>query len=580
MIHRQHRLPSRSPSLTFFATASFNTMNLSTLLLLTFLFVLKTHAARGTTASTPSYPNTPTTPQPDLASAPSRVVFDDEDPEASRVAWLRGRAGGSGTNFIEDRLVHPSSSFVLPERGIPSGRERAGAEPVFVFRAKKVEHGKETEVPVQRVEGNLRGDEDEGTRREQVGRRGSRRGRQRFNEGGLRREGSKERTTGWSGEQNLPLSPDRGVRQSHTFGRQISVEDGQRSLGMDAQHGTQLRSDSPTRWALDNVASRLSSLDLNNPHTTSARASLSPTSDSDYHFHDARSVDLSSASPPSPNFPDPHSGGTTTPHTPPLPPPKLAPYRMWSAASALPHINIPYTKLTSIPPSYPHWQSALSALRENEWTNQLDARVKWAAENRIDTSRPARVVTPFGAVTGGDIDTGLSPRFIDDPSNPPPRLDSVLLTGTQRRIHAFRELVEMIPPALTHHSKNIYNARDLDEDISKSVHPIQYLNSMLRDKNAAVILENSIHTELQDALANTPKEALSHLQRDYKRAGGRRDHATVEQLLGTDYALHNRFWYPYYHNKPAFKIKNPLDTPLDHFAAFSPFADAVALKKA
>ncbi|KAJ9476145.1 hypothetical protein PHBOTO_006217 [Pseudozyma hubeiensis] len=549
-------------------------MNLSALLLLTFLFILPTYAVRGTTASTSSYPNTPATPQPDTASPPSRVVFDDEDPEASRVAWLRGRAGGSGTNFIEHRLVHPSSSFVLPERE-SAGRERAGAEPVFVFRAKKVDLGKEsTALPVERVEGNLGGGE-EGGRRERVGRGGSSRGRQRFNEGGLRRAGSKERTMGWSGEQKSPDSPDRDVREGRTFSRQTPVWDGQHSI--DA--GTELRSDSPTRWALDNVASRLSSLDLNDPHTTSPRASLSPTTDSDYHFHDARSVDLSSASPPSPNFPDPHSGGTTTPHTPPPPPPKLAPYRMWSAASALPHVNIPYTKLTSIPPSYPHWQSALSALRENEWTNQLDARVKWAAENRIDTSRPARVVTPFGAVTGGDIDTGLSPRFIDDPSNPPPRLDSVLLTGTQRRIHAFRELVEMIPPALTHHSKNIYNARDVDEETSKAVHPIQYVNSMLRDKNAAVILENSIHAELHDALANTPKEALSHLQRSYKRAG-RKDHTTtVEQLLGTDYALHNRFWYPYYHSKPAFKIKNPLDTPLEHFAAFSPFADAVALKK-
>ncbi|GAC95120.1 hypothetical protein PHSY_002695 [Pseudozyma hubeiensis SY62] len=549
-------------------------------LLLSSLLILPAHAARGTTASTPSYPNTPTTPQPDTASPPSRVVFDDEDPEASRVAWLRGRAGGSGTNFIEDRLIHPSSSFVLPERE-PAGRERAGAGEVFVFRAKKVDRGKKsTEVPVERVEGNLRG--EDGERRERTGRSGSSRGRQRFNEGGLRRGGSKDRTMGWSGEQESPVSPDRDVREERTFGRTIPVEGGQHSLNIDAQHGLGLRSESPTRWALDNVASRLSSLDLNNPHTTSPRASLSPTSDSEYHFHDARSAEISSASPPSPHFPDLHSGGTSTPRTPPPPPPKLAPYRMWSAASALPHVNIPYTKLTSIPPSYPHWQSSLSALRENEWTNQLDARVKWAAENRIDTSRPARVVTPFGAVTGGDIDTGLSPRFIDDPSNPPPRLDSVLLTGTQRRIHAFRELVELIPPALTHHSKNIYNTHtdDIDKDIHPAVHPIQYINSILRDKNAAVILENSIHSDLHDTLANVPKEALSHLQRDHKRSGARRDHTTsVEQLLGTDYALHNTFWYPYYHNKPAFKINNPLDTPLEHFAAFSPFADAVALKK-
>ena len=45
--------------------------------------------------------------------------------------------------------------------------------------------------------------------------------------------------------------------------------------------------------------------------------------------------------------------------------------------------------------------------------------------------------------------------------------------------------------------------------------------------------------------------------------------------MGTRFTVPNRFWYD---QKHPIEIRNPLDTPLEDFAAFRPFADAVALR--
>ncbi len=119
---------------------------------------------------------------------------------------------------------------------------------------------------------------------------------------------------------------------------------------------------------------------------------------------------------------------------------------------------------------------------------------------------------------------------------------------------------------------------------------------MLKDVNGAVILENSIHTPLQTELRDptqTPPDIFTHLQHQRLRekadqakkakstakgAKMKGEEKTVEDLLGMDYATHTKFWYDHAKKRPPMKIRNPLEVDLSEFAAFAPFADAVALR--
>ncbi len=158
--------------------------------------------------------------------------------------------------------------------------------------------------------------------------------------------------------------------------------------------------------------------------------------------------------------------GHRTPPSPPLHPPtsagadvrEVAPFRLWSAESALPLINLHhYKSLTDrYPPAFNHWTSTLQALDSQMWHHQWASRLRWNADHRIDETRTARVVTPLGTVAGGDISTA-SPRFTYDPHDPVPELDSVTLTGKHKRLNGWRELAGLVPPALTSHSDEVFD---------------------------------------------------------------------------------------------------------------------------
>lgn len=515
------------------------------------------------------------------ASAPSRVIYNDEDPIAARLAWLRGRSQlrepDSRFKYIEQRLSHP-------EAGAEEERVENRERPMFTFSAA------ETSTDAAATHDGLptKGVRDKGI----VAERASGRRRPRFNEGGYRQGDS--RAQGGNARAGVgtariearpqPPPPPRAwqheAMSQHNGWRDPSFSD------MPDRHDASslFRQHSPTWLALEEVASQLEAVRLAQQARVRGSTQYAPhvvLSDEYNVAHHHRGS--SPGSPVSPYAGAWEEFGASTPRVPSgaL---QVAPYRMWSVKAALPHINIHLSQLSDMPVSHGHWQGTLDALRKHEWTDQLAARVQWAADHRIESSRPARVVTPFGGVIGGQIETGASAHFVWDAADPPPRLDSVMLTNTQRRIHAWRELARLVPPALTAHSEDVYAAHantdyaQVDKDLHDAVHPIQYISQMLRDKNAAIILENAIHDELHQDVRLTPPEAITHLQKIRHYNGAKRD-ATLEQLLNTRYATHNRFWYPYYHSKPAFHIINPLETPLDRFAAFAPWADAVALKK-
>lgn len=361
------------------------------------------------------------------------------------------------------------------------------------------------------------------------------------------------------------------------------------------------RDHSPTKWALDSAASKLSTFASDSAlrRQLTSQRSLSPSSGPDsggLGTQPSTPLTLTASGSSTPEAPLPHL----------WPSHPVAPYRMWSVRTALPTINlVGMTKLSDRYPSeYAHFHTSLRALGGLEWEHQLSSRLEWVAEHRIDTTRAARVVTPFGAVTGGDIETG-TPTYIYDPAHPAPHLDSLTLTLKHRRIKAWKELASLLPPALTGHSSAVYTAHNLagydniNEESHQQIHPIQYTSQMLRDRNAATVLENSVYDTLHKDLQNTPPEVVAQLKTArareraarYRKVTDRRERArearkmkahvgeTLEDLLGTEYATHNRFWYEFYHDKPAFKVRNPLHTPLEEFAAFRPFADAVALKK-
>ncbi len=241
-----------------------------------------------------------------------------------------------------------------------------------------------------------------------------------------------------------------------------------------------------------------------------------------------------------------------------------------------------FTKLTDrYPLDLDHWHSTLSTLSSHEWTSQLSNRLRWAAAHRVDPSRPARVVTPFGALTGGDIATA-EPSFVYDPRDPPPKLDSIELTRTGRRVNAWKELAGVVPPALTGHSRDVWRShreggwgrvrrlagRGTSDTVCRADVEGQERCGGVGECHSCRVGEGGV-----------PPEVVAGLQSVREREGkARQGQATVEELLGLEYATYNRFWYPYYHSK-RLSGSGTARYAVERFAAFAPFADAVALKK-
>ncbi|KAJ1021735.1 hypothetical protein NDA13_005350 [Ustilago tritici] len=543
------------------------------------------HSASELPPSSSSSSYQPISSTPSQQPFSTKVVYPDEDPADSLLAWFRSRiehGQNPGWRFIEDPLEHPAHQFDAKEWAARAEKgKKAGAE--FTFTA-----GTRGEMPVEKVKGNLMvggergGEKGRGFRSQQASAIDGKRRVGRFNEGGLRSS-----------------ARSHSIRQkAPTFASSEDVTMG--------------RPNSPTRKALDSVRRKLESLSstppLSRPKTPANSLSPNPPS-----------------TPPSLITHDKVQSWLTT--SPPLPR-EIAPYRMWSFSCSLPSINLHgYSKLTDRDPvAYSHWLKMLDSLRTLDFLESWSNSLQWTHDNRVQPTREARIITPLGVVTGSQISTA-PPRFLEDPENPRPVMESYELTPRLKRLYALRQLAELVPPALVGHSPEVYDKHEADGwnnagvekgkvRFHEKVHPIQYLNAnkMLRDRNGAVILENAIHGKLHQDLANTPQKAIAHLvslrnknrgarESDLARTtsgssgggraegwgeatsefkgrqkGGAKAEETLEALLGTEYALHNKFHFPYYRGKPAFKICNPLDTPLEEFAAFKPFADAVRLR--
>ncbi|KAJ1038071.1 hypothetical protein NDA10_004716 [Ustilago hordei] len=520
--------------------------------------------------------SSPPSQQPSLA----KVVYPDEDPAHSLLALFRSRiehGKNSGWVPIEDPLEHPAHHFNA-EEWAKKGK-KAGAE--FTFTA-----GTRGEVPVEKVKANLMvagergGEKGRDFKSQQASAIDGKRRVGRFNEGGL-----------W------PFARWHSFRQkASTFAPSEDVTMG--------------RHNSPTRKALDSARSKPESLSstppLSRPKTPANSLSPNPPS-----------------TPPSLITHDKVQSWLST--TPP-PPREIAPYRMWSVSRSLPSINLHgYNKLTDRDPvAYSHWLKMLESQKTLDFLESWSKSLQWSHDNRVYPTREARVITTLGIVTGSQVSTA-PPRFLEDPENPRPMVESLELTLRSKRLYALGQLAKLVPPALVGHSPGVYAKHEENgwNDVGvgegkirfhEKVHPIQYLNQMLRDGNGAVILENAVHGELHQDLADIPQKAIAHLvslrnknkgaresniarttsgssgggraegsgeatsELKGRQKGGAKAKETLEDLLGTEYALHNKFHFPYFKDKPAFKIRNPLDTPLEEFAAFKPFADAVRLR--
>ncbi|SPO31386.1 uncharacterized protein UTRI_06516 [Ustilago trichophora] len=617
--------------------------------------------------STP--PTPPTVPLEHLDGdvlVPSRVIYPDEDADLSRLAWFHGlaeqKAAGGKWKYIEHPLQHPSDGWGSSGLAAktPGGAVESEAPAPFVFGAQggggsvaRQDKGLtgENEVPVEKVhllpEGGEAG-RNEDLLRSHVPGDGLRRRRGRFNEalgggggtGGSRRGIRSHRTP------PVPLSPS-SFRKDQA--------------GTSAQFGE--RAHSPTRWALEEARSKLDKLSPGSRARAERELQLQLEHQNEQSqsqpqqrlpgegegWYSSRSPPLSATSSSGYASVDGHYGSTAvrtpssaissagggvrqgyplsqlTPPSPPLAqqppfssdpafkpqqPTSVAPYRVWSVKEGLKSINLgEATKLTDRYPSdHRHFQDTTSALFAQEWRSKMSNRLRWAGEHRIDTSQPARVVTPLGAVLGSDV--GMStPRFRDDPQNPMPDLESIVATEKDKKINSWGELASIVPPALTGHSTSVYEAHNeasgykgIKKEFRDALHPIQYITQLLKDQNGAVVFENSISSTIHKDLQNTPPEALAKLRalRAKEKAAATKEakgksklkshpeelaksksgatETSIEDLLGTEYATHNRFFYEYYHIMDAFKLKNPLDTPLEDFAAFRPYAKALALR--
>lgn len=553
------------------------------------------HTAQLSPSIAGSSSSSPPTPPPSssapLQPPPSRIVYEDEDRQAAQMAWLHGRMeearAGGAFRYVDSRLVHPSSNY-KPKQEAAGGDKKA-----FVFSAQREPKEKEVKVnvPVEKVGGALTDEEEKRRARVRstaligsppVGRRG----RRRFNEAPLRR----------------PLDDEVAASAGGGSGR-----------GM--------RANSPTKLKLDEVNARLASLQLDQgKHRKQREAEIQrsaggKSSASTPHELSSNARERSSAPPPPGDFaprsrtppagftgfataprppsdfsPRPPAAGrnrySSLPASPPPAPPNSEPldvrppYRMWSARSALPTINIPASHITNPSPAdLKHYQRTLRALSSHDWSEQLTNRVLWAARARSDHARPARIITPLGAVTGSDISTHAV-EFVANPTDPMPRLDSVEVTDLQKKIGAWLKLAHTIPGSLTAKSRGVYASHSqagyagVDGAIHDAVHPIQYVRQLLMDPRTAVVLENSIHGELERGLQVNPPD-LSALAKKAEVAGKKR---TAAEMMGTTHAPYNLFWPSFHQGKAPMKVKNAAEVGLDRFGAFAPWADAVALR--
>ncbi|CBQ71515.1 conserved hypothetical protein [Sporisorium reilianum SRZ2] len=497
------------------------------------------------------------------APMPNYMVYDDEDASAANMAWLsetmdQNKVGQGRWKYIDYRLKHPSVAYRAAKTP-PVAKEEEGKEKGFVFGAKP-EGEADVDVPVERVSGDLtdtravrfRGDDSP---RVDVG-SGSARGRRRFRELDLRRGGRARGRTGQTSRTPVTLAaaPD------------AAVDDASRAK-------------SPTRFALESAAEQLKALQLD------AQSQQAPISAARRGSSSQPPTARGAHTPPASSTWTANTGAPNTPPrgTRPLRPVlRVPPLRMWDARTALAKINVRgHARLSNVPAANAHWRTTVDALGEHDWSKQLLDRLFWAGEHRAADTRPARVVTPFGGVIGSDVTS--SPRFVYDANDPPPRLDSLEQTGTHKRIYAWHTLAHMIPPPLTAHSQGVWDEHhdsdyaNVPRDTHDSVHPIQYTSQLLRDRNGGVVLENALHESMFAKLHNPPASVRASLLRKVGRRGRDRD-APIEELLGTEWAMHKPFSHPWYHDKAPTRIKNPLDVPLTKWKAFADYADAVALR--
>lgn len=557
--------------------------------------------AQSGSTSTSTDPTTPQTARTSVHRPSSamllrtdyHVVYDDEDPAAAKLAWLREKIQqdhreGPGWAYIDHRLKHPSAEFRSAVRTAPAQLEDAG--PGFTFGAQKVPEtvGERLgeDVPVEKYSGNLADTMGLGFR-ESVdaspldSSRPAARGRSR-----TRYRGSRLR----SGGRGAMMASGGSTSRSPP----VAVQSEEAPVDAANDNEATARFKSPTRSNLESAAEQLRALQLQRDDSQRGRraSSLPPFSHGSITTPSSSGYDSLAgqhglwrvATPPS------HADGasTWTASTPPsedavlVPTKRMPPYRVWSPQAALRRINIRYTRLWDEPKDYQHWMETVDALGRHDWGKQIRDRVLWAGSNRVPDTRSARVGLPFGGMTGSTVQTGV-PRFIEDPNDPAPPLASIRRTGTHERVLAWHTLVDMVPPALTAHSSSVWHAHrqgayhNIHPDVQDSVHPIQYTSQLMRDNDGAVVLENAIHEKLFRALRFTPPEVKAKLQ---KELGLPRDkYQPLQDVLRADYATYGPFWQDYYKSKLPMKLTNPLDSDLTHWRAFRMWADAVAVKR-
>lgn len=543
--------------------------------------------------SSPASPPTPQSPPGhypypgylDAQREAFRVIYPDEDAAITSMAWYNRRLGQgeavpSGWWDIEGVLTHPREQHVE--------RQSGQVEPAFTFGAPGESFGERrqdtaTETGQQYDLQRSAESKDKGPLI------GSPPGRSSTKE----RRAQRLRDASLRFADTLPRSRDAVQRERATS-----------AIGSSFQQRATLMPPGATGWRSagrrhSSVQETLQSARLKLAAYSESQASLatppgsqphsgryaSPTAPSSRYASARYGPQSAHDMPSQPLTPDAYpsdqgwySGGSPIGSVPQ----DDAPYRMWSTEKALHSIGLRTSKLTEgHPPSVAHWNNVRTSMAKRDWGERVYDRLDWADRNRLDNTRSVRVVTPSGAVTGSEVAMG-PPQFTDNPNDPAPPLDSILPTKTDRRFKAWRELANLVPPGLVGHSKDIFNKhansdyKDMSDEFHRQVHPIQYLSQILRDTNGAPILENAIHDQLHQELSKTKPEVVYQL-REHARVAGvpLPKEQSLEDLMGTRFTVPNRFWYD---QKHPIEIRNPLDTPLEDFAAFRPFADAVALR--
>ncbi len=206
------------------------------------------------------------------------------------------------------------------------------------------------------------------------------------------------------------------------------------------------------------------------------------------------------------------------------------------------------------PKQWSHWNRA----RAVSWTNSTtftSGTMQWLGLRATVSTTPV----PPRAHCQRRRHGATSPPA---PNPPQPKRPSPLLeeefTPQHRSIKAFRELAANVPPALTSHSTAVFDAHEQGEyakigrGFRKVLHPVQYVGQMLGNKESTIAFENSLAEKVHANLAHTPPEAHQTPAKGKK---------TVQQMLGTDYATYDDFWYPHFHTNPPSRSQPPRRTP-------------------